>query len=69
MAEYTWNPIETVPKNKDVILYFSLGSCRVPLVARYEEGYLDPIGLMNWRVIHPIPGDHPTGWLPILWKD
>lgn len=66
---YVWRDMKDVPKDQDVILYFSLGTCRVPLVARCEPGYLDPIGLVDWRVTHPIPGEAPTGWLPIVWKD
>ncbi|MDE2106272.1 MAG: hypothetical protein KGL39_54130 [Patescibacteria group bacterium] len=66
---YVWRDMKDAPKDQDIILYFTVGTCRIPLVARYEPGCMDPIGLADWRVIHPIPGDAPTGWLPIVWKD
>jgi hypothetical protein len=66
---YFWRDMKDVPKDQDVILYFSTGTCRVPLVARYQQGYMDPIGLKDWKVIRPIPGDAPTGWLPLIYKD
>lgn len=67
---YAWNDMDSVPKDKPVILYFSVGTCRVPYVARYKKGFLDPRhGVMDWETIEPIPGDTPTGWLPIIWKD
>lgn len=68
-APYAWRDMKDVPKDQDVILYFSTGTCRVPLVARYNPGFMDPIGLVDWRVIQPIPGPAPTGWLPLIWKD
>lgn len=67
---YSWNDMSTVPKDKPVILYFTTGTCRVPYVAQYRQGFLDPrTGVMDWETIAPIPGDAPTGWLPIIWKD
>lgn len=68
-AAYVWRDMKDVPRDQDVILYFTTGSCRCPLVARYEKGYIDPIGLVDWRVVQPIPGPEPTGWLPLIWKD
>ena len=67
---YVWGDMKDVPKDQDVILYFSVGTCRVPYVARYNKGFRDPrTGVMDWETVHPIPGDTPTGWLPIVWKD
>lgn len=68
--DYEWRPIETVPKDgTNVILYFSLGTCRVPYVAKYRKGYMDESGVMDWETVRPIPADAPTGWLPIIYKD
>jgi hypothetical protein len=70
-APYKWLDIDDAARDgKPVILYFSVGTCRVPYVAKYNKGFLDPrSGVMDWETVHPIPGDAPTGYLPIVWKD
>lgn len=69
-APYKWLDMADVPKDGTwVILYFSVGTCRIPYVARYNKGFRDPNGVLDWEAATPIPGDTPTGWLPVLWKD
>lgn len=69
-APYKWFDMANAPKDGTlVILYFSVGTNRIPYVARYRKGFIDNNGTLDWESVNPIPSGDPTGWLPIVWKD